>query len=187
MNRDLFFKASLVVVGVLLALNLIVSIITAPPLSYAGKQKFEDIQVVSFEMGIVGFFNTKDGKLWIYDGESGECKDYVQLRKLGEPLVKKEKLARKKQKSAISPDEEALAALRNACTLQEMYYIDNKKYYGGSVDKLFDKYKMVLPKGVSVIIVSVTKNKYNMKSFHERGVKIYNISGPGGTIKEHER
>jgi len=78
----------------------------------------------------------------------------------------------------------AKADLRNACTAQEAYFVDNQRY-AISIDKLIGyMYGLYLNKGVTVSVIAADENEYIMKGFHSKGDKAYIVSGPGGTILE---
>jgi len=80
-------------------------------------------------------------------------------------------------------DSDAHADLRNACTAQEAYYVDNERY-ADSINKLIGAYGLYLSEGVALRVVASDGNHYVMEAFHNKGEKKYIVEGPGGTIRE---
>jgi TM2 domain-containing membrane protein YozV len=81
----------------------------------------------------------------------------------------------------------AQADLRNAATVQEEYYADNKSY-ADSIEKLTgNTYGFYLSEGVKVNIQYANREHYMMVCFHEKGDKKYTIRGPDGEIREETK
>jgi len=80
-------------------------------------------------------------------------------------------------------DSEAMYDLRNACTAQEAYYVDNERY-ADSINKLIGVYGLYRSKDVTVRVIAADGNHYVMGAFHKKGKKKYIVEGPGGTIRE---
>ena len=76
------------------------------------------------------------------------------------------------------------AALMNAATAQEAYYVDNE-IYADSIEKLIgNTYGFSPTEGVEVKIQYANKKHYTMVAFHEKANKKYTINGPDGEIRE---
>ena len=44
------------------------------------------IQIVTYNSGLTGFFDPRDGKYYVYDGNLEKCVIIRQFEKLGEPM-----------------------------------------------------------------------------------------------------
>ena len=80
----------------------------------------------------------------------------------------------------------AFANLKNACTAQKAYYIDNYTY-ADSIDKLIGEYGLYLSEDVTVYVAAAGKDYYKMVAYHNKGDKGWVTEGPEGTIKEISR
>lgn len=84
MNRH---SASLLVASVLLAAAaLLVSLQRESAAQQPPKPNWSHIQVVTYASGLTGFFDTRDGKLYVYDSNVENPFIIRQLQTLGEPL-----------------------------------------------------------------------------------------------------
>ena len=71
--------------------------------------------------------------------------------------------------------------LRNMCTAQEVYLINNPTYAQNVSDLIPYGYNQ--SPGVTAIIVSADTTSYVMTAKHDSGDKTWSVSGPGGTIQ----
>jgi type IV pilus assembly protein PilA len=71
--------------------------------------------------------------------------------------------------------------LRNACTAQEAYYVDNLTY-ANAITNLVGTYGLYLSANVVFGNVSGGIDTYHMESYHTSGDLTYTIDGPGGSI-----
>jgi prepilin-type N-terminal cleavage/methylation domain-containing protein len=71
--------------------------------------------------------------------------------------------------------------LRNACTAQEAYYVDNLTY-AGAVTNLVSSYGFYTSANVVFTNVSGGIDTYHMEVYHTSGDLTYTIDGPGGSI-----
>ena len=77
----------------------------------------------------------------------------------------------------------AQADLRNACTAQEAYFVDNATYATAAGTLAGATYGFFTSGKVTVSISSATNTGYTMTSKHSAGDHTYTVTGPGGTIK----
>jgi len=75
----------------------------------------------------------------------------------------------------------ANADLRNACTAQEAYYVDNSTYTS-TVGNLTGSYGLFTSDGVTVTCNSGSTTYYNMQADHSSGDVTYTVRGPGGSV-----
>lgn len=80
----------------------------------------------------------------------------------------------------------AQADLRNAATAQEGYFIDHQAFTN-SLEDLVGTYGLYVSQGVTVQILEGNENGYNMRSLHEKGDNVYEITGPGGEINSYPK
>ena len=84
MNRH---SASLLVASVLLAAAaLLVSLQRESAAQQPPQPDWSHIQVVTYASGLTGFFDARDGKLYLYDGNLEKPFIVRQIQTLGEPL-----------------------------------------------------------------------------------------------------
>ena len=82
-------------------------------------------------------------------------------------------------------DEMSVTDLKNAAKAQEVYYVDHERY-ADTLEKLVGTTYgiFISSEGVSLSVVKADAQKYNMRASHPKGSKIYEIQGPGGSVKE---
>ena len=84
MNRH---STSLLVASVLLAAAaLLVSLQRESAAQQPQKPNWSHVQVVTYASGLTGFFDTRDGTLYLYDGNLNDPFLIRQIQTLGEPL-----------------------------------------------------------------------------------------------------
>jgi len=71
--------------------------------------------------------------------------------------------------------------LRNACTAQEAYYVDNLTYANGFAN-LVGTYGLYTSSNVVLTNASGGIDTYHMEAYHTSGDLTYTIDGPGGSI-----
>jgi len=71
--------------------------------------------------------------------------------------------------------------LRNACTAQEAYYVDNLAYANAITD-LVGIYGLYTSANVVFTKVTAGIDTYHMEAYHTSGDLTYTIDGPGGSI-----
>ena len=80
-------------------------------------------------------------------------------------------------------DAAAMTTLRNAATAQEAYFLENDTY---TVDEttLVDG-GLVISKGVDLVIDNTVTgdSSYHMEASHESSGQVFELSGPGGSVK----
>ena len=76
----------------------------------------------------------------------------------------------------------ANADLRNACTAQEAYYVDNMTYTATVANLTGTAYGLFTSSGVTITCNTGTVNTYNMTAWHSSGDISYTVSGPGGSV-----
>jgi hypothetical protein len=54
----------------------------------AQQAPFAHVQVISYASGLTGFFDQKDGSLYLYDGNAERCVFIRKMTKLGDPMQK---------------------------------------------------------------------------------------------------
>ncbi|MDB4443930.1 hypothetical protein N9174_01145 [bacterium] len=77
----------------------------------------------------------------------------------------------------------AKADLRNAATAQEAYFVDNQTYSTSTDILIGATYGLYLNEGVTIEVMDAGHDFYIMKAFHSEGDKMFNLSGPQGTIE----
>jgi type IV pilus assembly protein PilA len=84
---------------------------------------------------------------------------------------------------ARSYNASASADLRNLCTAQEAYFVDEYTYAAqGRLGLLISDYGATTSKGVTMTINSSSTTFYNMHALHSSGDATYTIRGPGGAV-----
>ena len=78
-------------------------------------------------------------------------------------------------------NEVAKAALRNAATAQEAYYLDTNTYTGQIGDLTSRGY--TTSDGVILSIVAHSNSQYTMTAGQASGKKTWTLTGPGGNIQ----
>ena len=71
--------------------------------------------------------------------------------------------------------------MRNACTAQEAYYLDEETYTG-TIGNLVGSYGLFTSEKVVFFSVGGDVTSYTMKAYHSSGDKTYTVKGPGGSI-----
>jgi type IV pilus assembly protein PilA len=71
--------------------------------------------------------------------------------------------------------------LKNFCTAQEAYYVDNQTYTS-TPGNLVGTYGAYTSENVTVAINTGNTTLYNMSARHSSGDVTYTVSGPGGSI-----
>jgi type IV pilus assembly protein PilA len=71
--------------------------------------------------------------------------------------------------------------LRNACTAQEAYYVNNLTY-ANAITNLVGTYGLYTSANVVFTNVSGGIDTYHMEAYHTIGDLTYRIDGPGGSI-----
>jgi hypothetical protein len=73
--------------------------------------------------------------------------------------------------------------LRDACTYQEVYYVDHDTY-ADSIEKITgNDYYFFPDEGVILSVIAGDKSHYEMMAFHLEGDKKFEVHGPGGDIR----
>jgi len=79
----------------------------------------------------------------------------------------------------------ANADLRNLCTAQEAYFVDEQTYAAnGRLGLLISDYGATTSKGVTMTINSSSATFYNMEASHSSGDATYTVRGPGGQVEK---
>lgn len=78
-------------------------------------------------------------------------------------------------------NEVAKAALRNAATAQEAYYLDTNTYTGQIGDLTSRGY--TTSDGVILSIIAHSNSQYTMTAGQASGKKTWTLTGPGGNIQ----
>lgn len=78
-------------------------------------------------------------------------------------------------------DASAMATLRNAATVQEAYFQDHG-VYADQTDTLIDG-GLIVSDGVTMPNPVVTDESYHMEASHHSSGKVYELDGPGGSVK----
>jgi type IV pilus assembly protein PilA len=76
----------------------------------------------------------------------------------------------------------ANADLRNACTAQEAYFVDNRTYTSTIANITGSPYGLYISDKVVFSQCSGDTVSYTMKAYHTSGNITYSVKGPGGTI-----
>jgi type IV pilus assembly protein PilA len=71
--------------------------------------------------------------------------------------------------------------LRNACTAQEAYYVDEETYTS-TITNLVGTYGLYTSEKVVFSSVGGDVTSYFMQCYHSSGNKTYTVKGPGGSI-----
>jgi type IV pilus assembly protein PilA len=71
--------------------------------------------------------------------------------------------------------------LKNACTAQEAYYVDNLTYTN-AITNLVGTYGVYTSANVLFTNISGNITSYHMEAYHTTGDLTYTITGPGGSI-----
>ena len=71
--------------------------------------------------------------------------------------------------------------LKNACTAQEAYFVDNLTY-ANTITDLVGTYGIYTSSGVVFTNMSAGTATYHMEAYHTIGDLTYTITGPGGSI-----
>ena len=80
----------------------------------------------------------------------------------------------------------AQAALRNAATAQEAYFVDENTYCATAATVLTGTYGMPgLSANVTLVILSGGDTTYDMQAWNTAGDASYVIHGPGGSISKY--
>jgi prepilin-type N-terminal cleavage/methylation domain-containing protein len=75
----------------------------------------------------------------------------------------------------------ANADLRNACTAQEAYFVDEGTY-ASAVASLTGGYGLVISTGNTITIGTANGTEYVMRGRNDKGSNTYYIAGPGGSV-----
>jgi prepilin-type N-terminal cleavage/methylation domain-containing protein len=79
----------------------------------------------------------------------------------------------------------ANADLRNLCTAQEAYFVDEYVYAANAqLGLLISDYGATTSKGVTMTINNASTTFYNMQANHADGDATYTIRGPGGAVEK---
>jgi len=79
----------------------------------------------------------------------------------------------------------ASADLKNLCTAQEAYFVDEYTYaQQGRLGLLISDYGATTSKGVTMTISTVSTTFYIMSAVHSSGDSTYTIRGPGGAVEK---
>ena len=76
----------------------------------------------------------------------------------------------------------ANADLRNACTAQEAYFVDEATYTSNVANLAGNTYGLFTSDGVTVTCNSGTTTYYNMSARNSSGDITYTVRGPGGSV-----
>jgi prepilin-type N-terminal cleavage/methylation domain-containing protein len=76
----------------------------------------------------------------------------------------------------------ANADIRNACTAQEAYYVDEQTYANALGLITGSAYGLYTSENVVFSTVSGDANGYTMQSYHNSGNKTWSVAGPGGSV-----
>jgi type IV pilus assembly protein PilA len=71
--------------------------------------------------------------------------------------------------------------LKNFCTAQEAYYVDNQTYTSTPAN-LVGTYGAYTSENVTMTVNTGNTTLYNMSARHSSGDVTYTVSGPGGSI-----
>jgi len=76
----------------------------------------------------------------------------------------------------------ANADLRNACTAQEAYYVDNSTYTSTTSKLIGASYGLYMSNKVRFSTCNGDITSYTMKAYHTSGDITYSVKGPGGSV-----
>jgi len=76
----------------------------------------------------------------------------------------------------------ANADLRNACTAQEAYYVDNSTYTSTTSKLIGTSYGLYMSNKVKFLSCAGGITSYTMKAYHTSGDITYSVKGPGGSV-----
>jgi type IV pilus assembly protein PilA len=86
---------------------------------------------------------------------------------------------------ARSYNASANADLRNLCTAQEAYFVDEQTYAANArLGLLISDYGATTSKNVTMTINSSSATYYNMEAVHSSGDATYTVRGPGGQVEK---
>jgi prepilin-type N-terminal cleavage/methylation domain-containing protein len=72
--------------------------------------------------------------------------------------------------------------LRNACTAQEAYYIDEQTYANAVGLITGSAYGLYTSENVTFSVVQGNDSGYTMNAYHSSGNKTWTVAGPGGSV-----
>ena len=72
--------------------------------------------------------------------------------------------------------------IRNACTAQEAYYIDEQTYAQALSSITGSSYGLYTSENVNLTVVDGDATGYTMQAFHSSGNKTWSVAGPGGSV-----
>ena len=72
--------------------------------------------------------------------------------------------------------------IRNACTAQEAYYVDEQSYSNTLGGITGSAYGLYTSENVTLSVVGGGANGYTMQAFHSSGNKTWSVAGPGGSV-----
>ena len=72
--------------------------------------------------------------------------------------------------------------LRNACTAQEAYYVDEQTYSNALGNITGSAYGLYTSENVTASVVSSNNMGYTMQAYHTSGNKTWSVAGPGGSV-----
>jgi prepilin-type N-terminal cleavage/methylation domain-containing protein len=72
--------------------------------------------------------------------------------------------------------------LRNACTAQEAYYVDEQTYASALGNITGSAYGLYTSENVTITVSGGDANGYTMSASHSSGNKTWTVAGPGGSV-----
>ena len=72
--------------------------------------------------------------------------------------------------------------IRNACTAQEAYYVDEQSYSDALGQITGSAYGLYTSENVTMTVMGALAQGYTMEAYHSSGNKTWSVAGPGGSV-----
>ena len=72
--------------------------------------------------------------------------------------------------------------IRNACTAQEAYYVDEQSYSNALGGITGSAYGLYTSENVNMTVTGSAAQGYTMQAYHSSGNKTWSVAGPGGSV-----